>query len=65
MLAKNDKHTTEYHSHVGQPSKRTAVKWKCVHPHCLALAGLRMDADGNVCDIVDGKIDLRFAPPAS
>lgn len=60
VLATNKENTTDYHSHVGQPSKRTAVRWKCIHPHCLAMAGLTMGADGQVHDLVTGKIDLRF-----
>jgi hypothetical protein len=59
QLARKEDHTTEYHSHVGQPSKRTAVKWQCVHPRCLELAELQIDAEGNVVDSA-GKIDLRF-----
>lgn len=60
VLAIKENNTTEYHSHVGQPSKRTAVKWKCIHPHCLKLAGLEMTPEGLVVDSVSGKIDLRF-----
>lgn len=38
----NEDGTTVYHSHNGQPSKRTARKWMCIHPRCLDMAGLML-----------------------
>jgi hypothetical protein len=54
VLARTQTGNTEYHSHIGQPSKRTAKKWKCVHPQCLSLAGLAIDANGWVVDMTTG-----------
>lgn len=54
--------TAMYHTHKGQPSKRTARKFDCVHPRCLSLAGLRL-IDGAVCDAVTGIVDARWGLP--
>lgn len=51
--------TTVYHSHVGQPSKRTARKHLCIHPRCLDLAGLAL-TDGVVVNAATGVADARF-----
>lgn len=48
--------TTVYHSHNGQPSKRTARRHHCIHPRCLNLAGLAL-RDGVVVDAVSGIVD--------
>lgn len=56
--------TTVYHSHKGQPSKRTARKHLCIHPRCLDLADLRLD-QGIVVDKATGKADATFGSLAS
>jgi len=58
--AENLDGTAVYHSHLGQPSKRTARKWMCIHPRCLALAGLAMTPEGAVVDAVTGVADAMF-----
>lgn len=56
--------TAEYHSHKGQPSKRTARKWGCTHTMCLSKAGLRLDEHGVVVDAVTGVVDATFGEVA-
>ena len=41
-----------YHTHIGRPSAKTAKRWECRHPRCLAMAGLR-EVDGTVLDAAD------------
>lgn len=52
--------TAEYHSHKGQPSKRSARKWKCTHIMCLSKAGLYLDEHGVVRDIATKIADSTF-----
>ena len=52
--------TATWHSHTGQPSKRTAQTHLCVHPRCLALAGLRLDDQGVVINLVTGIVDATW-----
>ena len=40
--------TAFYHTHKGQPSKRTARVWGCAHPRCLYLANLYLDEEDGV-----------------
>ena len=53
------------HSHRGQPSKRTARRWRCTHPRCLDLAGLTVTADGTVVNLSTGRPDPFFAKAAA
>lgn len=46
--SRNTDGTRTYHTHVGQPSPRTARKYRCTHPRCLHLAGLYLDHRGIV-----------------
>ena len=62
--AENKDGTTVYHSHNGQPSKRTARRWACIHPRCLNLAGLEL-RDGVVVDPVTGVADATFGAIAA
>jgi hypothetical protein len=39
-----------YHTHQGQPSRRTAKRWHCRHARCLSLAGWTIDAEGVIRD---------------
>ena len=55
--------TTVYHSHNGQPSRRTARRHHCIHPRCLALAGLRLEA-GVVVDATTGVVDATWGAVA-
>jgi hypothetical protein len=55
--------TAFYHSHVGQPSKRTSRTHMCVHPRCLDMAGLRLDENGVVCDAATGIVDATWGVP--
>lgn len=52
--------TGVYHSHRGQPSKKTAQKHKCRHQVCLDKAGLRVDQNGFVVSIATGEIQPLF-----
>lgn len=52
--------TAEYHTHKGQPSKRTARKWGCTHSQCLSKAGLTLDEQGIVRVIATGEVDAEF-----
>jgi hypothetical protein len=52
--------TSIYHTHAGQPSKRTSRKWLCIHPRCLKLAGLALNAEGAVVSASTGVIDPTF-----
>lgn len=57
--------TAFYHSHKGQPSKRTARNHLCVHPRCLSLAGLTL-VDGVVYNAATGIVDPKWgAVPAT
>lgn len=51
--------TAVYHSHIGQPSKKTARKHLCIHPRCLDLAGLVL-VEGVIRDRVTGAPDKTF-----
>lgn len=51
--------TTMYHSHIGQPSKRTARKHMCIHPRCLDMAGL-MILNGAVVNKATSIVDDTF-----
>jgi hypothetical protein len=55
--------TTTYHAHKGQPSNRTAIKWGCLHPRCLNLAGLYIDPDNTVRWKADGTVAAKFGIP--
>jgi len=52
--------TLEFHTHKGQPSKRTARRWGCTHSECLRRAGLRLSEEGIVVDAVTGIVDATF-----
>jgi hypothetical protein len=47
-LATDGEGAVQHHCHKGPPSPRTAVRWGCVHPRCLELAGLVVDDAGMV-----------------
>lgn len=56
--------TAEYHTHKGQPSKRSARRWGCTHSQCLSKAGLRLNEEGVVVDVVTGAVDASFGDAA-
>lgn len=56
--------TAEYHSHKGQPSKRTARKWGCTHTMCLSKAGLYLDDQGVVRVLATKAVDPSFGEVA-
>lgn len=65
-LEDNEDGTTFYHAHKGAPSTTTAVKWGCIHPRCLNLGSLYLDAaTGRVHRKADDSLEPAFGVPVA